>query len=504
MEKQRGFKVKAVYFDSNISEKKAKEIFCFPENIMMENAGMALEKAVMQKNPNSVLILCGSGNNGGDGYCLARRIYARVKNVFVIAFGSPKTSESILQRKMAESVGVKVFEDDFSLWQNSKEYFISNVIVDCIYGTGFHGLLPKNVLNAIEWCNEQGEKNSFCISCDIPSGINKNGIIQTLKLGKKIAFRAKKTVTMGALKTALFSDEAKDYAGKIVTSSLGITPSVFESCEKPNACLIEKKDTKTPLRKKQSVHKGDFGHACIVSGEKTGASIIAGTAALRFGAGLVTLLQKDFIENNFLTSPELMTSDDFPEKTTAVLLGSGLGRSKKSEELVKTTLDFVYKMKNPTVVLDADFFYCKNVKIILNKLNSLKNARVILTPHPKELCVLLNSCNENEPILQKDIIENRFEYGFAFSKMFPNITLIAKGANTYIFNNNEAFICNKGTNALAKAGSGDVLAGMCVSLLAQGYSALDAAITAVYFHSKAGAKFKKNFKCSPLLLIDKL
>ncbi len=501
--------MKSVYINSGIVEKEAKRRFGFPEYIMMENAAAALEKEVLICSPKTVLVLCGSGNNGGDGYALARRIFGKVEKVFVVVFGEPKTEEAVLQRKMCCSVGVKIFNAVEWFVDSSKmpKFSVSDVIVDCIFGTGFHGEIPENVKAALEWCNGQ---DAVRIACDVPSGMK---------------FVAQKTVTMGALKKNLYEDSSKDFVGKIVVADLGISSLVFESCAKPDAYLIEENDADFPFRTKKSVHKGDFGYACVVLGEKTGAGIIAGTAALRFGAGFVSVLPARISRQDFFMSPELMVSENFPEKTTAVLVGSGLGRSENAEKLVQETVDFVCRMKNPAVVLDADFFYSKNLDFILKKFDSLPEARIILTPHPKELCELVNSLDlklekqefsdekhlpqtekksGQEKILLSEVVKNRFEFGLEFSKRFPNITLIAKGANTYIFSEKSAFICDKGTNSLAKAGSGDVLAGLCVSLLSQGYSAKNAAVTSVYAHAAASSKFEYNFECTPLELIKKL
>lgn len=501
--------MKSVYINSGIAEKEAKKRFCFPENIMMENAAAALEKEVLRSSPETVIVFCGGGNNGGDGYALSRRIFGKVKNLFVVAFFEPKTEEAELQRKICLSVGEKIF--NAVEWNENIRQTVglsaSDVIVDCVFGTGFHGGLPEMVKAALDWCNGQ---KAVRIACDVPSGMK---------------FAAHKTVTMGALKKNLYEDSAKDFVGEITVADLGISSSVFESCAKPDAYIIEENDVELPIRTKKSVHKGDFGHACVVLGEKTGAGIIAGTAALRFGAGFVSVLKNEFSGQNFAMSPELMVSENFPEKTTAVLLGSGLGRSEEAEKLVQKTVDFICNMKNPAVVLDADFFYSRNLNSILVKLNSLPDARVILTPHPKELCELVNALNlklerqevsgerhqtqleeksSQEKIALSEVIKNRFEFGAEFSKKFPNLTLIAKGANTYIFSEKSAFICDKGTNSLAKAGSGDVLAGMCVSLLAQGYPAKNAALTSVYAHAVAGSKFEYNFECTPLNLMEKI
>ena len=210
--------MKAVYINSAIPEKESKRRFCFPENIMMENAAAALEKEVLAQNPESVLVLCGTGNNGGDGYALSRRIFGKVKNLFVAAFGEPKTEESALQRKMCLAVGIKIFTE--SEWNEISARFpdfsAGDVIVDCIYGTGFHGELPQNVRAALEWANVQPAAH---IACDVPSGMK---------------FAADKTVTMGALKKILYEDRSKDFVGEIVTAELGISSEVFESCAAPD------------------------------------------------------------------------------------------------------------------------------------------------------------------------------------------------------------------------------------------------------------------------------
>lgn len=488
--------MKAVYINSAIPEKESKRRFCFPENIMMENAAAALEKAVLSFEPKNVIVFCGRGNNGGDGYALSRRIFGKVKNVLVVSFGEPATEEAALQKKMCLSVGVRITgaEEWSGIVQDSLNLSSFDVIVDCIFGTGFHGVLPQDAKSALEWANVQPAAR---IACDVPSGMK---------------FAADKTVTMGALKKILYEDRSKDFVGEIVTAGLGISSEIFESCAEPDGYLIEEKDIKLPVRTKKSVHKGDFGHVCVVSGEKCGAGIIAGTAALRFGAGFVSVLQNDFSGQKFAMSSELMVSEDFPEKTTAVLIGSGLGRSEAAETAVQRAVDFVLNMENPAIVLDADFFYSRNLAFALEKLNSMKNARVILTPHPKELCALANSLNleigqkinSDEKKSVSDVIKNRFEFAAEFSKKFPDITLVAKGANTYIFSGKKAFICDKGENSLAKAGSGDVLAGLCAALLAQGYSAGDAALTAVYAHASASKKFEYNFECTPFGLIGRI
>ena len=220
--------MRSIYIDSSVPENETKKTYNFPEFIMMENAAVALENAVMSFNSDfdfNVIILCGSGNNGGDGYALARRIYGKVNDVVVYSFNEPKTTEAIIQKKMVQSLGVKIEDANFFEEQRISLKSNKTVIVDCIYGTGFHGQFNEQVSEYISFFNNQ---NCFRLACDIPSGIDKNGNIESKDInGKILAFSAHKTVTMGALKVALFSDKAKDFVGIIETGDLGVAGSVL-------------------------------------------------------------------------------------------------------------------------------------------------------------------------------------------------------------------------------------------------------------------------------------
>ncbi len=528
--------MKPVYIDSSVPEKKAKEIYNFPEFIMMENAAAALERELRlhvesvsdSDEKKSVFILCGTGNNGGDGYALARRMSGLLP-VKIFASGAPKTEEAAGQKLMAVSCGVEVTEAVEEALFELKNF--SGVIVDCLYGTGFHGSLNETAEKLLTAANESA---AYRIACDIPSGLDRNGMISCASQGKKLAFCADLTVTMGALKTALYSDEAKDFCGKIVVAELGLSSQKFCACAEPDAFLLESDDIKLPVRTRKSAHKGDFGHAAVIMGEKAGAAVIAGTSALSFGAGLVTEIDSGLCKTNFMMNPELMISDSMPERTSAVLLGSGLGRSEKSFRVAEEVIEKICKMKNPSVVLDADFFYYEKLQEVLERLNSIPGARVILTPHPKELHELLfrtavvcfaffestrsttgmnaavvstsstTGRTRDSEITFAEICARRFEYARKFAEKFPNLVLVSKGANTYICSGKNCFICDKGTAALSKAGSGDVLAGLCAALLAQGYSAVEAAKTAVFAHAEAACSFERSYECTPLKLAEYL
>ena len=293
---------------------------------MMENAASALEAECLPHildgrslymNRASVLILTGSGNNGADGFALARRIICHDIAVFVCEVLAPKSPMCLLQKERALKSGVTVFGlydlDDFI----EKKSFDLRVTVDCIFGSGFHGELPPEVQAALSSLKaREGSDDSFKIACDVPTGIDRDGNAGS------IVFKADVTVSMGALKLSLFSDAAKDACGKIKTASLGISKSSYET-EECDAFLLEESDMTLPLRKKQNVNKGSFGHTAVIAGEKPGAAVLASLAAFNFGSGLVSVISRGKISLPF----EIMSASDFPENTTCAVLGPGLGKS---------------------------------------------------------------------------------------------------------------------------------------------------------------------------------
>ena len=213
---------------------------------------------------------------------------------------------------------------------------------------------------------------------------------------------------------------------------------------------------------------------------------MAGSAALRFGAGLVTL-----ISNNSEQIPyELMQSHLLPSTTTAIALGMGLGTEFSNEELLSL-------LENDLpLLLDADIFAHPLF------LELLKRENVLITPHPKEFTVILKTCGLADIAVQT-LQERRFEYVELFTKAYPHVTLVLKGANVIIAQNNHYYINPHGTNILAKGGSGDVLAGLIAALIAQGNALLYAAIQGSLAHTAAASAVEKNsYALTPHDLIE--
>ena len=265
---------------------------------------------------------------------------------------------------------------------------------------------------------------------------------------------------MGARTEALYLDENKDAVGKIECIDLGVSSMFYEG--ESTTYLLESSDLVLPSRTKQNSHKGSFGHAAVFCGEKEGAGIIAGMASASFGAGLTTLV----VHERISPPAYLMHSTVVPDNTTALAIGMGLGGYFESEFLQKYVLN-----SHLPIVLDADAFLSKELLSILEQ----KDREIVITPHPKEFVIMWKILTGTQ-LTVTQVQSKRFEMVRMFNEKYPHVTLLLKGANTLIMQEEQLYINPLGCSKLSKGGSGDVLSGLIVSLLAQGYTGLDAAI----------------------------
>lgn len=463
-------------------EKIVKAQYGIPDFVMMENAAHAIADLIIQlsasinKEKQSVIILCGKGNNGGDGLALARILQDKFL-ITIVCPDTPTEREALTQYQICKKLGLKILtevpSDD------------ADFVVDCLFGIGFYGQLAVRDESLLAKLG--AKKDAIKIACDIPSAL---------------FFRADYTVTMGEQKFALYSDRAKAKCGQIILADLGIAKSKFEDpnisepedsdsfslLPLPAAYLIEPTDMKLPLRTERDSHKGSYGHTVVFTGSKAGAGVMAGTAALSFGSGLATLLKTENSNlEQFKISPQLMVTDKIPEKASCLILGPGIASDEGEIPVSSITMlmDWFEKTENPACVLDADIFSFIELKSLLEELNKKDGARIILTPHLKEYEKLV------------DKVPNLGS--------LKNITVVRKSANTLISAENNLYICADGSQSLAKGGSGDILAGMIGALLSQNYSAKDAAITAVEAHALAGRENgEEDFSLTPEKLLSYL
>lgn len=447
-----------------LSEEKAVHNGAFSFLELMKIAGDLAYKIICENidvNDKKIAVVCGNGNNGGDGCVIAGNLKNIGADVTVITpLGEPVTDSARHYYSLLSDIKVKNDIDD--------DY---DIIIDALFGIGLNRPLESSIIEIIKKINSQ---NAYKVAIDIPSGIEcDSGKI----LGECV--NADLTVTFIALKPCFMLPPATDFTGKTVVADIGVKPTdyTYKTIEAPDL----------PQRKKNS-HKGTFGTAALFCGSygMAGAAILSSRACLRSGVGIVKsiipksiykilscavpeavcVIEKQTLKGGFKGNINLQKA---LEKASSVLVGCGIGNNKQTARLVKRLVE---NTKIPTVI-DAD-----GINALVSNINVLKktNAPIILTPHPAEMARLCG-------ISVSQVEENRVSTAENFAKEYKCIVAL-KGANTLIATpNGEVYFNICGNNGLATGGSGDVLAGITVSYLAQGLEPLKAVKAAVYIHS---------------------
>ncbi len=479
-------------------DKYASDILSIKEETLMGNAGKGVyEKIKEMIDPSdTVLILCGKGNNAGDGYALGTELIRDKINVCCLeVFDMPPVSVCAQNfRNIYVSCGGKIAKSD----KFKDEIKKSTVIADCIFGFGFRGNIDNESVAAkiIKACNESGCKR---ISVDVPSGINpESGEISDVN------FSADRTYTLVLPKPGLYSYPAREYCGEISVLDIGIPKKVLDNFS--YECEIEDDEFIKSIMPKRgkNTNKGTFGTLLSFTGSEymTGAAVLSSMGALRSGVGLLKICGKKEVLSklqNILYEPVFQKLDDDADKAvcemdgyfksaSAVLCGCGIGK----DEYAKRLTEHIIKNFEKTIILDADGInnICENIMI-------LKEAKLpcIITPHPAEFARLLNTGVQN-------VNKNRINCARAFSREY-NCIVVLKGAGTVIAcPDGKYFINTTGNSSLSKGGSGDVLAGVIASLCAQGMSPPSACALAVYLHGYAGEKLSAEASQSSVLPQD--
>lgn len=488
------------------SQMKAAEKLCDERYIsyskMMKNAGEACAERIMPLlfEETAVCVLCGSGNNGGDGFVIARKL---LENGFearvILAKGEPKTDISREYFSLLPSELVFDYEKDVTRCKAVLES--SDVVVDCVFGTGFHGALPEKIAELMKEAN----KIPLKIAVDVPSGVNSD----TGEYDKD-CFKPDLTLVIAAMKKGLISPACIDILGKTELVDIGIKDDCYAEFE---AKLTDESALSVIPKRLLSANKGTFGRLLNIAGSLyySGAAAMSAKAALRTGAGLCTLaspistvkiVASSLCEATYLPLPE--TDEGFVgenasqkiaeilPKMNAVCIGCGLGNSKNTRNLT----EFVIKNAACPIVIDAD-----GINSIADNINILKErtSAVVLTPHPLEFSRISG-------LSVSEIQRDRIKAARDFSEEYGVVVLL-KGAYTVIAENGRVFVNPTGNAALAKGGSGDVLAGIIAALLAQGADPLEAAASGAYIHGKAADKLIEKMPANAVLagdLIDAL
>lgn len=489
------------------------ERYCIPSTVLMERAGLAVASKIKEIfNRKKIIVIAGSGNNGGDGLVVARNLYNEGWDVKVFLTSRPEDlkGDALLQYKVAVKFGVDIQPIKELLVCQSPVLTRHSIIVDAILGTGLSKNVTGRLSAVITFLNKS---NVPVVSIDIPSGISSDsGQI----MGD--AVRADYTVTFGLPKRGHLLYPGAEYAGKLFIEDIGFPKELLES-EKFNVELLMKNEVSTLIPERLNYsHKGDYGHVLIVAGSrgKTGAAFMAAKACLRSGAGLVTIgvpdslseiVQSRVTEEMTLILPDKgdgtlsakasdIIRDFLNEKADVLAIGPGIGVSADTQKIIKNMI----KNSTKPMVIDAD-----GVNSIKGEREVFKKARVpvILTPHPGEMARLLQDTRYRIQDIEKD----RLNIAMSFAKE-TGTYLVLKGVPTIIAGSDgKAFINSTGNPGMATGGTGDVLTGMIVGFLSQGLKPVQASILGVYTHGLAGDIAASEKGEHPLIatdIIDKL
>lgn len=466
-----------------IAENNAVESGIFSYTALMQRAGDAASREILRRysvTGKKICIVCGAGNNGGDGLVIAANLKRYGADVHLLTpIGFPSTDTALYFKDSVSNIKIiDEFTGDYDF------------VIDALFGIGLNRFLSDGISELVEKINAY---NCVKIAIDIPSGLFCDG-------GSVLtAFRADLTLTFSCYKPCQLLPHTSEYCGETVVLDIGLPLDDY-------AYLTIDKPVKR--KRPKNSHKGTFGTALLICGSygMCGAEILAARAALRSGVGIVKAIVCDKNYTAFTSSvPEAVT---IPVSTAenaapiiydrtilsslsnsrALLIGCGLGRSNDAVKCITRTLE----LTNIPTVIDAD-----GINALVGNINLISkiNAPVILTPHPAEMARLCNTTTE-------EIESNRVKFAKRFSTE-NNCYLVLKGSNTIVATpNGQIFFNTTGNDGLATGGSGDVLSGMIVSRLAQGYSPLDAVCNSVWLHGAVADELAKQISTRAILPTD--
>ncbi len=461
----------------------------YPEIILMETAGRSIAREIdaldILDNKSEIKFIIGGGNNGGDGLVAARYLkewgYENLK-VFLLKPGEKlkginKENYNICR---LQDIEMEVINPE-KLDDYRERFNRANILIDGILGTGISGEVRGLAADLIKIINEI---DVDVLAIDLPSGLS-------LDFNNETVVKADLTVTLANLKVAQAVYPGRYYCGEIIITDIGMPAKAYQKI-RPEYFMLSNQEVAGFLPSRtETGHKGTFGKVLIIGGSAgmAGAVSLAGEAALKMGAGMVTIALPSVIEQDVNSHSREIITEALPDnngkialeafdkiielssKMDLIILGPGLGQGADTFELVDKLLE---ELDLP-VVLDADGL---NAIKDIDQLNKDDN-RILLTPHPGEMARLYDT---DIP----EILENRFEYIDDFVEKTGQ-TIILKGADSLIgLPAGEIFINPTGNDGMATAGSGDVLTGIVGGLIAQGLDLEKAGVIAPFIHGRAG------------------
>ena len=484
--------------EMKLCDRNTSEYFGIDPAVLMERASLKVadniddwRRARRGTRGYSVLVLSGCGNNGGDGVCTARLLKQRGYRVYLSVIGDMTKASDLLIRQLdiAKKYGINV--DSFSNIRDNKSGSDFDIIVDAIFGIGLSRPLTGVQLDAvcfINECKKEREGDLYVVSVDMPSGIDTD---TGLVCGE--AVRADATVTFNHVKLGQILYPGCEYTGELYTEDVGITSESFMGKEPEVIYYDGDARALLPDRRGDS-NKGTNGKVLIIAGSKgmSGAAILASSAALKSGAGMVrvfTAAENAEVVKALLPEAILDTYEDYEpvmdklqkamDWSTQAVIGPGIGTEGKGVELVTDVLTSYDK----SLIMDADALniIAEDEKLFNLSANySVHGKKLILTPHMGEFARLVKKSI-------RECKENGFEYTRALAKRL-HATVICKDARSIVADSNEKkiYINVSGNDGMATAGSGDVLSGIAGALLNKELTGFEVAVAAAYIHGCAG------------------
>ncbi len=456
---------------------------------LMENAGRGAAEYIQSiagvENRNCI-VFCGKGNNGGDGLMAARVLKAAGAKVAVaLTDGKPTTQESLTQYDLTCAAGVPLVDCGVQMESVQKALEQTDIIIDAVYGTGFSGKLDDRHRLLNRFINGAA---AAVFALDLPSGVFcDSGCVE------EDAVVADFTIAFDSAKPCHFQNPSQQYCGTVQVVDIGIPAEAKQHMEVSNSLLDESMVFDRIKERPKQSHKGDYGRLLSLVGCRhyVGAAALSTMGALRTGVGCMVmastekvcnLVSSQGVNSIFLPLPPTaggtISEHAFPmltaemQRCSALLVGPGLGRNAETDRLVIRLLETA----TIPMVIDAD-----GINILAENIDVLRKTKckVILTPHVGEMARLCQ-----RPVA--DVLADRLHIAAEFAKEY-NVILLLKGSPTTIHTpDGKVYYSTTGNPGMAKGGSGDVLAGVIASLVAQGMPELESAFCGAYLHGAAG------------------
>jgi len=465
------------------------EEYAFPSLLLMEAAGRSCSEIILNYYPDThkFLVLCGPGNNGGDGMVTARFLHRAGRIVKILFALDPAIykGDAAIQFQIIKKSGIPYYIYDKEFASNLYQHVSDTIIIDALLGTGTREI--KEPISTI--INQFRSIPNSVIAIDLPTGLNPDtGFVSFTPL------KCELSIAIQLPKVCHYVTPSSNFCGEVVVVDIGIYQHIIEKLDISHFLITKPLLQSWYKSRKKDTHKGDYGHVYLAGGSKgkAGAIALACRAAIESGAGLSTAFIPSaaacaFHRRNlegmsisygtgnvsYLNEPSSDVFSSYLNGKSVVAIGPGLGNNAETYAFLSKVLPFIQESGIP-LILDADA-----INILSDHPELWKHVppNTIITPHPGEMSRLLKV---------SDIQNKRLEYSMQLAKE-KNVIVVLKGAGTLVATpEGKVYINETGNAGMATAGSGDVLTGVIAGLVAQKYSLKQAAIMAVAFHAKAG------------------